>query len=95
MHTAFCDLLGAYGVGEAVTAKKTVIAALDSGREPASYVFPSSLVGRAAVRLALRQQARIAETMADASRMASIERWLTEVEPRAAKDEEDDDNPGH
>lgn len=95
LHTAFCDLLDAYGVSEAVSAKKAVIAALDSGQEPASYIFPSSRVGRAAVRLALRQQARIAETMADASRMASIGRWLAEIEPNAAHDEEDDDSPGH
>lgn len=95
LHAAFQNLLERYGVEEAVAEKKRILAAVDAGESPDDFRFPSSRIGRAAARLALRQAARIAAADNDPLRGAAIERWLSKTEPNDRNDDEDDDSPGH
>lgn len=61
LHRDFQALLDSYGNPEIVAVKKRVLEGLASGERPEALDLPASRFARAAVRLALRQQARLAE----------------------------------
>lgn len=94
LHAAFQELLREYEVAEAVAEKKRAIAAISSGESHSDYASPSTRIGRAALRLALRQEARIAESTGDTTRLARAQAWMGHLEPTSGQ-EEDDDAPGH
>lgn len=95
LHRSFQHLLRRFGNAEALAEKDRIVTALDDGADPATYALPSSRLGRVSARLALRQQARIAEVAADSARIAAIARWQEILDPNRAEDDEEDDSPGH
>lgn len=95
LHAAFQELLSMFGIEEAVTEKRRILAAMNAGDAPENYGLPSSRIGRVAARLALRQEARIADASGDGGRMATVERWQAVIDPNRSADDEEDDSPGH
>ena len=94
LHVAFQALLTRYGTGEALEAKAAVGEALATGVEPRGWVPPSGRVARAAARIALRQEARLAAQGGDKARADIVADWqiaFDQLEPEA----EEDEAPGH
>lgn len=89
----FQALLDRYGRRDMTTVKAATFAALAKGLGPDALAEPKSRFGRAAVRLALRQQRHLAELAGDEARLDLLGRWLAVHEGDA--ETEDDDAPGH
>lgn len=95
LYAAFEALMGDLGTPEAVNEKRRILAAVYENVSPHDYPIATGRVGRAAARLALRQQARAAEASADADRQKTIARWRELMDPDHADSDQDDDAPGH
>lgn len=95
LHRQFQDLFAAYGQPEFVALKSAVLAALRHGDRPESFVVPNGRFERGVVRLALRQQARLAEHLHDAEFIRQIADWQRVHDQRRDTEGEDDDSPGH
>lgn len=95
LHRQFQDLFAAYGQPEFVALKSAVLAALRHGDRPESFVVPNGRFERGVVRLALRQQARLAEHLHDAEFIRQIADWQRVHDQRRDTEGEDDDLPGH
>jgi hypothetical protein len=94
LHAAFQSLLAMFGIPPMVAAKAKVLNAI-AGEAPAqAFDLPSDRFSRSAVRLALRQQARMAEDLRDTALQQRIAAWRSIHDP-ASDDTEDDDAPGH
>ena len=93
LHEAFQKLLFAYGVPDAVAAKRRIVDAIAAGEEPAGFVTQGRF-GRASLRLALRQMRHRAG--GDERLDARIADWQR-VHDGAGDDDgdTDDDAPGH
>lgn len=95
LHADFQNLLVSYSSPDIVTVKRQVLDALRDGRAPEAFAMPANRFARAAVRLALRQQARVAEHSGDSSLAQKVNAWRQIHEQNADADGEDDDAPGH
>ena len=95
MFEAFQALLARYGDPETVALKRRVAEALRAGDAPEGFSPPDGRFGRAAFRLALRQQARLADHLGDAGLKDAVERWRKVHDQSADAEGEDDDAPGH
>ncbi|WP_157017124.1 DUF6925 family protein [Mesorhizobium xinjiangense] len=95
LHKAFQALHSAYGPPGMAAVKDSVLGAVEAGEEPAAFAPPPGRAERAAVRLALRQQARAAEALGDAAGLARLQAWLAVFEPGGASEAEEDDAPGY
>lgn len=84
---AFQRLLAAWGPAEHVETKRMALARLDEGAAPAGFDEPDTRMKRAALRLTLRQQARIAERENAAERLALIDAWRASFDAQAIKDD--------
>lgn len=95
LHDAFQNLLARFGAPETVAEKQRVIAAMAEASSPSDFELPASRPGRVAVRLALRQQERIAEAAGDAQMLERLAAWRAVIEPNRDEIDEEDDAPGH
>ncbi|PSJ57311.1 DUF6925 family protein [Pseudaminobacter soli (ex Li et al. 2025)] len=95
LHRQFQDLLAAYGQPEFVRLKTAVLAALRHSEKPESFVVPDGRFERGVVRLALRQQARLADLLHDVEFMRQVADWRRVHDQRFEGEDEDDDSPGH
>lgn len=95
LHRDFQALLENYGNPEIVAVKQHVLDELASGDGPERFDMPANRFARAAVRLALRQQAHVATHDRDDRLGAVIAAWQAVHEQIAQQDGEDDDAPGH
>lgn len=86
---AFQRLLAAWGPPAHIAAKREVQRSLDAGTAPAAVPEPPSRQERAALRLALRQQARRAEHAGDVARLALIDAWRKRFDSKPVSDEGD------
>lgn len=93
LHEVFQALLGKFGVAEVVAEKARVVEAIGRGERPEDFIAPRDRFARSAVRLAIRQQARLADHLADTAMAARIAAWQR-VHDQGAEAEEDD-APGH
>ena len=88
-HDAFQQLLAVWGPAEHVAMKREVERLLDGGAQADAVAEPGTRLERAALRLALRQQARVAENSGDAERLALIQDWRARFDASAVKDDGD------
>lgn len=95
LHRDFQALLDGYGNPEIVAVKRRVTDGLAKGDGPESFDMPANRFARAAVRLALRQQARLAEHLGDVALGQAVARWQKVHDQGADAENEDDDAPGH
>lgn len=95
LHDEFQALLGSYGDTGIVAVKRQVLDALQGGGAPDAFATPANRFARAAVRLALRQQARVAEHLGDAELANAVKAWQKVHDQNADTEGEDDDAPGH
>lgn len=95
LHRDFQALLINYGNPEFVAVKKRVLDGLTSDEAPERFDMPANRFARAAVRLALRQQARLADHFGDAALGKAVAGWQRIHDQGAEADAEDDDAPGH
>lgn len=95
LHERFQTLLALHGPPPLVAVKQQVNEALAEGRGPGDFDPPDGRHGRAALRIALRQNVRLAEHAddADLSRLAAA--WRTVFDMPRMSDEADDEAPGH
>lgn len=99
-HDAFQAILRAYGASGVFETKANVIAGLERGLDAQSFAMPDGRYHRAAVRVALRQQARAQVHSADGCAAAalsnSIARWRARFDPTADRSPNDgpDDRAG-
>ncbi|MBN9254769.1 hypothetical protein [Mesorhizobium sp. 65-26] len=91
----FQAMLDNFGDPQLLAAKKTVVAGLAAGDPPESFVMPASRFARAAARLALRQQARLADHLRDDRLSRAISAWQRLHDQGSETESEDDDAPGH
>ncbi|WP_144224123.1 DUF6925 family protein [Mesorhizobium amorphae] len=97
LHEAFQNLLNRYGAAEARMAKQAIGTALSTGVAPQSWTPPLSRTAKAAARIALRQEARLATLHDDARRIGIVTDWqvaFDQLDPEAA-DGVEDEAPGH
>ncbi|BCH28247.1 hypothetical protein MesoLjLc_01770 [Mesorhizobium sp. L-8-10] len=94
-HRAFQGLLASFGRPDIVEAKQRVLRGIEDGLAPRDFVMPGDRFARSAVRLALRQQARLAEEAGDAALARLVDAWRRQFDPDTRSDDEDDDAPGH
>jgi hypothetical protein len=95
LHRHFQDLYSAYGDPNLVMLKRTVLGALQRGGDPKGFVIPDGRFERGVVRLALRQQARLAEHQQDSELAHRLTIWRRVHDQRSDAELEDDDSPGH
>lgn len=88
LFDAFQNLLAAWGSGDYLAVKRAVWSALDAGRGSDDADAPTTRLGRAALRNALRQRARAA------GETPLIAAWRDRFD-RVAADDTDNDAPGH
>ncbi|WP_137932286.1 DUF6925 family protein [Mesorhizobium comanense] len=93
LHRDFQTLLDGYGTPEIVAVKRRVADGLARGEPPEAFDTPANRFARSAVRLTLRQQARLAQHLGDAALGQAVARWQ-KVHDQGAEGE-DDDAPGH
>lgn len=86
---AFQDLVEVWAAPGHAETKRATLERLVSGAAPDSVAEPGTRVERSALRLALRQQARIAEARGDASRLAAVNEWRRRFDAQAIKDDGD------
>lgn len=94
LHNEFQDMLSRYGTAEALSGRAHIEEALAAGKKPGETEMPTGRFARAALRIALRQKARLAENSSDVETARLVSAWqnaFEQVEPEA----EDDDAPGH
>ncbi|MBA1139372.1 hypothetical protein H0241_03745 [Mesorhizobium sp. CCANP35] len=84
-----------YGNPEIVAVKQHVLDEVACGDGPERFDMPANRFARAAVRLALRQQAHVATHDRNDRLGAVIAAWQAVHEQTAQQDVEDDDAPGH
>lgn len=95
LHRDFQVLFDSYGVPDIVALKKRILAALDAGDAPETFALPDSRFARAALRLALRQQARLAAHVGNSVLLAAVANWQKVHDQATEPEAEDDDAPGH
>ncbi len=95
LHEAFQTLLADFGRPDIMDAKHRVLRAIEDEIVPQDFVMPGDRFARSAVRLALRQQARLAEESGDAALARVVSAWQRRHDPNTGSDDEDDDAPGH
>lgn len=86
---AFQQLVQIWAAPGVSEVKRAAIDALAEALEPDAFEEPNSRVERAALRLALRQQARAAEARRDDTRLALISAWRRRFDAQAVKDDGD------
>lgn len=95
---AFQAILEIYGLPDYLATKKQVLVALKTGKVD-ELSEPETRLKRVALRNTLRQQARLAETQADAERATLCDRLLMQFDRNAASiaddPDTDPDRPGH
>ncbi len=95
-HEHFQALLAAYGDPSIWKVKEGVLEALRQLKDPAGFTTElSNRFQRAGLRIALRQQFRMAESAKDKQRLALIEGWRKVFDSTRVPDETDDEAPGH
>ncbi len=95
MFHHFQKLLKAWGPAEYVDVKHAVWDDVKAGLEPGTFREPASRLGRAALKNALRQMARIAEHDKDAALARTAGLWRAAFDPRSTDGEPDHDISGH
>lgn len=95
LHERFQRLFEHYGQRETVQLKESVLSALNSGRGPDGFEMPGDRFGRASMRLALRQQARIAEHERNDELATRVKSWRAAFDPVDDAADSDDEAPGH
>ncbi|MCR9121408.1 MAG: hypothetical protein NXH91_03985 [Phyllobacteriaceae bacterium] len=95
LHRRFQALLDAHGRPPLVAVKRRVNEALAKGRAPADFEPPNGRHERAALRIALRQNVRLAEHADDAGLSQLVAAWRTVFDMPRSSDEADDEAPGH
>lgn len=93
LHSEFQQLLARHGRAGMVAAKIAVQDALARTAEPGSFTMPEGRYERAAIRVGLRQQMRLAEANRDAPHLALVGRWQALFDQ--GSEHSDDDAPGH
>ena len=78
-----------------VDERKAVLEALGRKVEPGGFAAPSDRFGRAALRLTLRQQHRLAERFSGSSYRDLVARWRDVFDKVSDTVATDDDAPGH
>ncbi|MEM9724792.1 MAG: hypothetical protein AAF909_04930 [Pseudomonadota bacterium] len=86
---AFQRLLELWAAPSHVETKRDVLARLSAGDGPEEFDEPAGRLERAALRLALRQQARLAEAEGDAARETVIAAWRRAFDAKAVADDGD------
>ena len=93
LHEAFQTLLSAYGVPDAVAAKRRTVEAIKAGEQPTGFEAPGRF-GRASLRLALRQMRHQAGSGSDLD--ARLADWQRVHDGAVDADgDAEDDAPGH
>jgi hypothetical protein len=95
LHRDFQMLLGSYGNPEIVAAKRRVLDALENGGAPEAFDMPANRFERAAVRLALRQRARLADSVQDWGLRRTVMAWQKIHDQNGETESEEDDAPEH
>ena len=95
LHAAFQALLDEFGLPETVDEKRRILRAVAAGESPDQYRTVSGRFGRAAARIALRQEAHLARVSGDAGRPTVIGKWQDAIDPDRTDGDQDDDAPGH
>jgi hypothetical protein len=94
LHSEFQELMSRFGTAEALAGKAYIDNALETGRDLDPVEAPAGRQARAALRVALRQKARLAERIGDEARVRRIVAWQAGFE-QSEPEVEDDDAPGH
>lgn len=95
LHQDFQMLLAGFGQPDIVEMKRRVLKAIGDGVSPDDFVVPDGRFARSAVKLTLRQKARLAEEAADTALTLTVAAWQRVHDPITETDGEDDDAPGH
>lgn len=93
LHEEFQSLFALYGAPESVAAKIELQEALARRQDAASFTLPAGRFERAAVRVGLRQQVRLATLARNAERAALVAKWQDRFDQ--GEEQSEDDAPGH
>lgn len=94
-HARFQSLYEQFARPDLPLLRKAVLEALGRKVEPHEFTVPSDRFGRAALRLTLRQQHRLAEKFAGGSYSDLVSRWREAFDKVSDTATADDDAPGH
>lgn len=94
-HARFQSLYDQFARPDLPLLRKAVLEALGRKDEPDQFAAPSDRFGRAALRLTLRQQHRLAEKFASGTYRALVARWRDAFDKVSDTAATDDDAPGH
>lgn len=95
LHEGFQALLAAHGLPPLVTVKQEAVAALTEGLDASAFAEPGGRHERAALRIALRQQVRLAEARGDTGLARRVAEWRAVFDNSRSAEDADDDAPGH
>lgn len=94
-HARFQALYDQFARPDLPLLRKAVLEALGRKVEPGGFAAPSDRFGRAALRLTLRQQHRLAERFSGSSYRDLVARWRDVFDKVSDTVATDDDAPGH
>jgi len=95
LHERFQALLAAHGLAPIVAVKRQAATALADGLGPSAFTAPGGRHERAALRIALRQQVRLAEARGDSGLARRAADWRAVFDTSRFTEDADDDAPGH
>ncbi|GLR54794.1 hypothetical protein KYK30_19830 [Shinella yambaruensis] len=94
-HARFQGLYDQFARPDLPLLRKAVLEALGRKVEPDDFIAPSDRFGRAALRLTLRQQHRLAEKFSGSTYCELVARWRAVFDKASDTTAADDDAPGH
>lgn len=94
-HARFQALYNRFARPDLPLLRKSVLEALGRKDEPERFTAPTDRFGRAALRLTLRQQHRLAEKFAGGTYCDLVARWRNVFDKVTDTTAADDDAPGH
>ncbi len=94
-HARFQGLYDQFARPDLPLLRKAVLEALGRKVEPGDFIAPSDRFGRAALRLTLRQQHRLAEKFSGSTYCELVARWRAVFDKASDTAVADDDAPGH
>lgn len=94
-HARFQGLYDQFARPDLPLLRKAVLEALGRKVEPDDFAAPSDRFGRAALRLTLRQQHRLAEKFSGSTYCELVARWRAVFDKASDTAAADDDAPGH
>jgi len=95
LHERFQALLAVHGLPPLVAVKRAAVAALARGLEASTFAEPGGRHERAALRIALRQQVRLAEARGDTDLARRVADWRAVFDNSRSAEDADDEAPGH